>query len=96
MSSNIEYLLQLHRNGVITNDDLRQGIRALNEPNVKEPAKVQDVSLSPALENLRKKCRERKKRKQQANKYEGMKRKVIHKLKQVLQERNIKNNSNVE
>ena len=25
MSSNIEYLMQLHRGGVITNDDLREG-----------------------------------------------------------------------
>ena len=86
MSSNIEYLLQLHRNGVITDDDFRQEIRALKEPNVKESANVQDVGSSPALENLRKKRRERKKRKPQAKKYKGMKRKVIHELKQDLQE----------
>ena len=35
MSSNLEYLLQLHRGGVITNDDLREGIRALKELTVK-------------------------------------------------------------
>ena len=32
MSTNLEYLLQLHRNGVITDDDLRKGIRILKEP----------------------------------------------------------------
>ena len=32
MSLNIEYLIQLHRDGVITNNDLKKGIRALNLP----------------------------------------------------------------
>ena len=32
MSTNIEYLIQLHRNGVITDGDLRKGIRMLKEP----------------------------------------------------------------
>ena len=31
MSTNLEYLLQLHRNGVITDDDLRKGIRILKD-----------------------------------------------------------------
>ena len=32
MSTDIKYLIQLHRNGVITDDDLRKGIRLLKEP----------------------------------------------------------------
>ena len=32
MSTNVEYLLQLHRNGVITDGDLRNGISMLKDP----------------------------------------------------------------
>ena len=60
MSSNIEYLLQLHRGGVITNDDLREGIRTLKELTVK-PSKVRDVESPSALGNIRKNVTRRKK-----------------------------------
>ena len=67
MSSNIEYLLQLHRNGVITDDDLRKGIRALklsDEPSSKQEAKSSEPKESP-LEKLRRKRREKKRRRKQ-------------------------------
>ena len=32
MSTNIKYLIQLHRNSVITDGDLRKGIRLLKKP----------------------------------------------------------------
>ena len=67
MSSNIEYLLQLHRNGVITDDDLRKGIRALklsDEPSSKQEAKSSEPKESP-LEKLRTKRREKKRRRKQ-------------------------------
>lgn len=48
MSSDIEYLLQLHRNGVIIDGDLRIGIRALKEPNVEEPLKGQEENIDSA------------------------------------------------
>lgn len=60
MSSNVDYLLHLQRDGVITNDYLRKGIRALKKPGVQ---KVQEGSS--ALENLRKKRRNKKKRQKQ-------------------------------
>ena len=58
MSSNIEYLIQLHRDGVITNNDLKKGIRALNLPD-ESSSKPTEQKVS-ALENLRKKCRDKK------------------------------------
>ena len=53
MSSNIEYLIQLHHDGVITIDDLKKGIRALNLPDEPIPKPTEPKEL--ALENLRKK-----------------------------------------
>ena len=52
MSSNIEYLIQLHRGGVFTNDDLKKkGIRALHLPDKPSPKPTELKEL--ALENLR-------------------------------------------
>ena len=63
MSSNIEYLIHLHRDDVITNDDLKKGIRALKLPDEPSPKAAELKEL--ALENLSKKCRDKKKRPKQ-------------------------------
>ena len=58
MSSNIEYLIQLHRDGVITNSDLKKGINVLNLPDESSSRPTEQKVL--ALENLRKKRRDKK------------------------------------
>ena len=85
MNSNIEYLLQLHRDGIIT-DDLRKGIRALKEPNV-EPPKVQDVESPSALDNIRKKRNKKKKARRQKQKFVKLQKDVINELNQVFKDR---------
>lgn len=50
--------MQLLRHGVITDDNLRKGIRVWNEPGVQ---KVQVQEGSSALEDLCKRCRNKKK-----------------------------------
>lgn len=63
MSSNIESLMQLQRNGVITDNDLRKGIRVLKIPDVPTSKPAESISKPDApkeselkaLENLRKK-----------------------------------------
>ena len=81
MSTNLEYLLQLHRNGVITDDDLRKGIRTLKEQSeapteVLSPPKTEVPSIQ--TENKRAKRNKKKKEKRLKKKYE---------LKQVLSQR---------
>ena len=66
MSTNLEYLLQLHRNGVITDDDLQKGIRILKEPSeapteVPSPPKTKVPSIQ--TENKRAKRNKKKKEK---------------------------------
>ena len=92
MSTNLEYLLQLHRNGVITDDDLRKGIRILKEPissetltEVPSPPKTEVPSIQ--TENKRAKRNKKKKEKRLKKKYEQLTKAVIDKLKQVLSER---------
>ena len=90
MSTNLEYLLQLHRNGVITDDDLRKGIRTLKEPSeapteVPSPPKTEVPSIQ--TENKRAKSNKKKKEKRLKKKYEQLKKAVIDELKQVLSQR---------
>ena len=92
MSTNLEYLLQLHRNGVITDDDLRKGIRILKEPISSEtpteapsPPKTEVPSIQ--TENKRAKRNKKKKEKQLKKKYEHLQKAVIDELKQVLSQR---------
>ena len=66
MSSNLEYLLKLHRNGVITDDALQKGIRILREPSeapteVPSPPKTEVPSIQ--TENKRAKRNKKKKEK---------------------------------
>ena len=46
MSSNIEYLTQLDRDGVITIDDLKTGIRAINLPDEPIPKPTEQKNLN--------------------------------------------------
>ena len=98
MSTNIEYLIQLHRNGVITDGDLRKGIRMLKEPS-ETPTEVPSPSPktavpSPSTENKRAKRRKKKKarrlrqKEQQARqKHEQWHKAVMDELKQVYSQR---------
>ena len=91
MSTNLEYLLQLHRNGVITDDDLQKGIRILKEPSeaptkVPSPPKTEVPSIQ--TENKRAKRNKKKKEKKRLKKkYEQLQKAVIDELKQVLSQR---------
>lgn len=79
MSTDMQYLLQLHRNGVITDDDLRKGIRALDEKKVEEKPDVKSSTLG----NLRKRRNNKKDKKRQKKKYDN----VMKELKQVFTKR---------
>ena len=92
MSTNLEYLSQLHRNGVITDDDLRKGIRILKEPISSEtpteaPSSPKTEVPSIQTENKRAKRNKKKKEKRLKKKYEQLQKAVIDKLKQVLSQR---------
>ena len=82
MSTNLEYLLELHRNGVITDDDLRKGIRILKKPS-EAPTEVPSIQT----ENKRAKRNKKKKEKRLKKKYEQLQKAVIDELKQVLSRR---------
>ena len=59
MSTNLEYLLQLHRNGVITGDDLQKGIRILKEPS-EAPTEVPSIQTENKRAKRNKKKEEKK------------------------------------
>ena len=72
----------MHRNGVITDDDLRKGIRTLKEPS-EAPTEVPSIQT----ENKRAKRNKKKKEKRLKKKYEPLQKAVIDELKQVLSQR---------
>ena len=64
MSTDIKYVIQLHRNGVITDGDLRKGIRMLEELSetpTEVPSKTAAPSKTevPSMENKRVKRRKK-------------------------------------
>ena len=73
--SEVEYLLNLHKEGKIDDSALNKALNVL-----------QSVQPS-ALENLRKKRHKKKKKKRQRQKYAHLKKAVIDELKQVLSQR---------
>ena len=93
----MEYLIQLHRNGVITDDDLRKEIhvRMLKEPSEKQTeAPSPSKTEVPSTENKRVKRRKKKKARplrqkeqQTRQKHEQRHKAVMDELKQVLSQR---------
>ena len=82
MSTNLEYLLQLHRNGVITDDDLQKGIRILKEAPAEVPSPPKTEVPSIQTENKRAKRNKKKKEKKRLKKkYEQLQKAVIDELK---------------
>ena len=84
MRSSIEYLIQLHRRGVISDDSLRKGIRAFNvleasppvPPTPLAPPAPLSSSASPPAEpasEKRAKRNKKKKEKRQKQKYAHLK-----------------------
>ena len=63
-ATDVKYIIKLHRDGIINDEQLRKMIDALNEP-PRQTSEVKEVQSS-ALENLRKRRRNKKKRKRQA------------------------------
>ena len=82
--SNIEYLIQLHRSGIITDDDLKTGIRSMNVPET-TPASPAPADTSTKHTKRNKK----KKEKHQKQKYAQLYKSVIDELKKVLAQRNV-------
>ena len=70
MSSRIEYLIQLHCNGVISDDDLRKGIRALNVPEGSPPVPPAPLAAPapPASPPSEKRANRNKKKKEKRQK----------------------------
>ena len=99
MSSSIEYLIQLHRNGVISDNDLRKGIRALNVPETPSTPTSKASPLAPIASpaspptglssEKRAKRNKKKKEKRQKQKYAHLKKAVIDELKKVLAQRTV-------
>ena len=82
MSTTIEYLLQLHRDGVITDGDLRKVIRMLKEPS--EPpteAPSPPKTEVPSTENKRAKRRKKKKERRLRQKEQQARQKCMQKKK---------------
>ena len=75
----MEYLLQLPRNGVITEGDLQKGIRMLKEPSITLTKAPTDVSSYNKRDKRRKKKKERRLRQK-----EQRQKAVMDELKQVL------------
>ena len=91
MSTNLEYLLQLHRNGAITDDDLQKGIRILKEPpeaptEVPSPPKTEVPSIQTETKRA-KRNKKKKEKKRLKKKYEQLKKANIDELKKVLSQR---------
>ena len=87
MSTNIEYLIQLHRNGVLTDDDLRKGIRMLKEPS-ETPTEVPSTENKRAKRRKKKKAMRLRQKEQQARqKHEQRQKAVMDELKQVYSQR---------
>ena len=63
MSSNIEYLNYLHRDDVITNDDLKKGIRALKLPDEPSPkaAELKELALEKSKQKVQRQEKKRPK-----------------------------------
>ena len=81
--SEVEYLLNLHKEGKIDDSALNKALNALQSTT----KTTQSVQPS-ALENLRKKRRNKKKKeKRQKQNYAHLKKAVIDELKQVLSQR---------
>ena len=85
MSSEITYLINLHKEGKIDENALNKALNAL-QPTPAQTTKP-DVQ-SAAVEKLRKRRRDKKKKRRQKRKYEELQKSVVNELKQVLRERN--------
>ena len=84
-------MIQLHRNGVISDDDLRKGIRALNVPETPSTPTSKASPLTPTASpaspptglspEKSAKRNKKKKEKRQKQKYAHLKKAVIDELK---------------
>ena len=81
MSSEITYLINLHKEGKNDDSALNKALNAL-QPTPAQTTKP-DVQ-SAAVEKLRKRRRDKKKNRRQKRKYEELHKSVINELKQVL------------
>ena len=84
-SSEITYLIHLHKEGKIDDNALNKALNALQSTPIQT---VEADVQSTALEKLRKKCHAKKKKRRQSRKYAELQKSGINELKQVLKARN--------